>query len=141
MNMSAQQLENIARQVIEEGFNRGNYSALDNLFAPGYREHQFGLNPGLQGLKDDIRGLRAAFPDFCLTIDAVVTQGEEVWMRGTARGTHLGPFMGMPPSGKTFTVQVFDSLRITDGKVVDHWGVPDRFHLMAQLGALPTPAR
>lgn len=139
--MSAQSLEHIAHQAVEEGFNRGNYSALDDLFSPNYREHQFGLKPTLEGLKDDIRSLRAAFPDFRLTIEETVTQGDAVWMRGTARGTHLGPFMGMPPTGKSFAVQVFDSVIIADGKIVDHWGVPDRFHLMKQLGAIPTPNR
>lgn len=139
--MLAKQLEQIAHRVVEEGFNQGNYSALDNLFALDYEEHQFGLKPTLDGLKADIRSLRAAFPDFHLTIDETVTNGDEVWLRGTARGTHLGPFFGMPPTGRPFTIQVFDAVRIADGKIVDHWGVPDRFHLMAQLGARPMPTR
>jgi predicted ester cyclase len=139
--MSTQQLEHIARQVVEEGFNRGDYSALDDLVSPDHVEHQFGLKPNLEGMKEDIRGLRTAFPDFHLTVEDTVTQGDVVWMRGTARGTHLGSFMGRAPTGRNFAVQVFDSVRIADGKIVEHWGVPDRFHLMAQLGALPSPAR
>ena len=53
----------VLRLVIEEGFNKGNYDALDALFAPDYRERQFGLKTALEGFKDDIRFLRKAFSD------------------------------------------------------------------------------
>jgi predicted ester cyclase len=52
-----------------------------------------------------------------------------------ARGTNLGGFMG-PPNGKSFRVAVFDECRFEDGIIVDHWGAPDRFALLAQLGLL-----
>jgi hypothetical protein len=55
--------------------------------------------------------------------------------------THRGQFMGLPPMGKSFAIAVVDICRFENGKIVEHWGVPDRFHLMAQLGALPRPPR
>jgi predicted ester cyclase len=54
----------------------------------------------------------------------------------TARGTNLGGFMG-PPNGKSFEGTIMDIIRFKDGKIIDHWGVPDRFAIMAQIGALP----
>jgi hypothetical protein len=54
----------------------------------------------------------------------------------TARGTNRGGFMG-PPNGKTFEVTVFDQCRFKGGKIVEHWGSPDRFALLAQLDLLP----
>lgn len=59
-NGSPEQNQEVLRRVIEEGFNKGNYAALDSLFAPGYREHQFGLKTALEGLKEDIHNLRTA---------------------------------------------------------------------------------
>jgi predicted ester cyclase len=56
----------------------------------------------------------------------------------TARGTNLGPFMG-PPTGKRMDIIVMDILRFKDGLIVAHWGSPDRFAAMAQLGLLPQP--
>jgi len=32
-----------------------------------------------------------------------------------------------------------DIFRFEDGKIVEHWGVPDRFHQLAQLDLLPRP--
>jgi predicted ester cyclase len=137
--MSRIQNQEVLRRVIEEGFNKGNYAALDPLFAPSYVEHQFGLKPTLEGLKQDIQQLRHAFPDFHLTIEDIVSDGDKVWIRMTAQGTNHGPFFG-PPTGKPMRITVFDICRFEDGKIVEHWGVPDRFAVMAQLGLLPRPS-
>ena len=136
--MSTEQNQDVLRRVIEEGFNKGNYDALDALFASDYVEYQFGLKPTLPGLKEDIQFLRTAFPDFHLTIEDMVAEDDKVWIRMTARGTNRGPFMG-PPTGKSMTITVFDVCRFENGKIVEHWGVPDRFAVMAQLGLLPRP--
>jgi predicted ester cyclase len=42
-----------------------------------------------------------------------------------------------PPNGKTFEITVYDSLRFEDGQIVEHWGTPDRFALLQQLGLMP----
>lgn len=133
--------QNIAtfRRVIEEGFNKGNMAALDDCFAPGYLEHQFDLPPTLEGFKESIRYLRHTFAEFSLTIEDIIAQKDMVWMRMTGRGTHSQEFMGRPPTGTSFTITVVDICRFEKGKIVEHWGAPDRFHLIAQLGFLPKP--
>lgn len=136
--MSTQQNLDAFRQVIAEAFNKGNYDALRQYFDPDFVEHQFGLHATIEGMQGDIQFLRTAFPDFNLTIEDLVTDGDKVWARMTARGTNLGGFMG-PPNGKNFRVAVFDTVRFEDGKIVEHWGSPDRFALLAQLGLLPQP--
>jgi predicted ester cyclase len=124
------------RRVIAEAFNKGNYDVLPDHFNPGFIEHQFGLHPTIEGVQADIQYLRTAFPDFNLTIEDMVADGDKVWARMTGRGTNQGGFMG-PPNGKSFKIAVFDQVRFEDGKIVEHWGSPDRFALMAQLGLLP----
>lgn len=130
-------MKEVFRRVIEEGFSKGDLDALDQCFPPTFEEHQFGLPPTLEGLKRQIRELRAAFPDLNLTIEDVVVDGDKLWARMTARGTHQGPLMGRPPTGKSFTITVIDVCRFEEGKIVEHWGVPDRFAQMHQLGLLP----
>ncbi len=139
INGSPEQNQDVLRRVIEEGFNKGNYAALDPLFATGYREHQFGLKTTLQGFKEDIHYLRTGFPDIHLTIEDSTADADTVWIRMTARGTNRGPFLG-PPTGKPITITVMDVCRFENGKIVEHWGVPDRFAVMAQLGLLPQSA-
>ena len=134
--MSIEGNKTALRQVIEEAFNKGNYAVLRDIFNPNFVEHQFGLHPTIEGMQGDIQFLRTAFPDFTLTIEEMIADGDRVWLRMTARGTNLGGFMG-PPNGKSFRITVVDICRFEDGKIVEHWGVPDRFALLAQLGLLP----
>jgi predicted ester cyclase len=93
-----------------------------------------------EGLKRTILGLRAAIPDLRFTLDEIVVAGDKVWARMTAYGTNTGPFMGRPPTGKPYTITVIDICRFADGKIVEHWGVPDRFAMLDQLGLLRPPA-
>jgi predicted ester cyclase len=134
--MSVDQNQAAMRRIINEAFNKGNYSVLRDHFDPGFVEHQFALHATIEGMQGDIQFLRNAFPDFTLTIEDMVTQGDRIWVRMTARGTNRGGFMG-PPNGKSFEIAVFDVVRFKDGKIVEHWGSPDRFALLAQLGLLP----
>ncbi|MEJ2597132.1 MAG: ester cyclase [Anaerolineales bacterium] len=134
--MSVEHNQAYMRRVIEEAFNKGNYSVLEEHFAPDFIENQFGLHATIEGMRGDIQFLRRAFPDFTLTIEDMLAYGDQVWVRMTGRGTNLGGFMG-PPNGKSFEIAVFDICRFKDGKIVEHWGSPDRFALLAQLGLLP----
>jgi predicted ester cyclase len=127
----------VFRTVIEQGFGGGNLDALDDCFADVFVEHQYGMPSTLDGLKQAIAGLRRAVPDLVHTIDEMIVHGDKVWARMTARGTHLGPLMGAAASGKSFSITVLDVCRFEGGRIVEHWGVPDRFALLHQLGLLP----
>jgi predicted ester cyclase len=138
--MSTEQNKEVFRRVIEEGFDQGNLDALDDCFAPAYAEHQFDLPPTLAELKGSIRYLRETFAPFHLTIEDMVADGDKVWARLTGRGTDSKGLMDRPPTGRSFAITVIDVCRFENGKIVEHWGVPDRFHQLAQLGLLPQPA-
>jgi predicted ester cyclase len=123
-------------RLIEEGFNKGNLSVIDELVAPDMKERQRGNSDGPEGTKEVIRTLRSWFPDFEMDAEDVAAVGDKVWMRFAARGTNLGPFMGNPPTGRKVRVDVIDIARFKDGKMVEHWGVPDQLGVMLQLGLL-----
>lgn len=123
-------------QLIEEAFNKGNLSVVDHLVAEDMKERQRGNNDGPEGMKEVVRTLRAWFPDFEMQAEDVVAAGDKVWIRFAARGTNLGPFMGNPPTGRTVLIDVIDIVRFKDGKIVEHWGVPDQLGVMLQLGLL-----
>lgn len=80
-----------------------------------------------------------AFPDLSFIVEELITHDDKVWGRMTARGTHKGQFGPLPPTSKKFEITVIDILRFKDGKLVEHWGVPDRLALLEQLGMKPPP--
>jgi predicted ester cyclase len=83
-----------------------------------------------------IASLRRAFPDFRLTIEDVAVSGDSVWLRMVATGTNTGPYMGHASTGRSIRIDVFDVIRVENGLMVEHWGVPDRLGVLSQLGLL-----
>ena len=129
--------EALYRRLIEEGFNQGNLAVVDEIVSPDAIEHQRGMKPGQEGVKGTIRYLRNAFPDFSLTIEELVVNGDKVWARQKGGGTNLGSFLGRPPTGLAMKTDVFDVCRFEDGKMVEHWGVPDQLGALQRLGHIP----
>lgn len=129
----------VLRRMLDDGFATGDTSVVDELCSPDLVEHQFGLSgtglEALDHLREAIRQVHAAIPDMRYTIEDFVESGDTVWVRVIGRGRATGPFFG-PPSGRPVEVTVFDVARVVDGRIVEHWGVPDRFALLAQTGVL-----
>ena len=134
-------IEAVYRRLIDEGFNQGDLSVVDELVAPDAREHQRGAEDGPEGAKKTITYLRSAFPDFKITIEEIAVSGNKIWARQRGGGTNAGKFAGHPPTGRIGFTDVIDVCRIEDGRIVEHWGVPDQLGMMLQLGLLPPPGR
>ncbi len=90
------------RRLLEEPFNKGDVSVLDEIIASNYKEHQHHWPTTLEGFKAAVHELRAAFPDLKMSIEDSVSTDNKVWVQVTCSGTHLGQFKGLPPSGKHF---------------------------------------
>ncbi len=129
------------RRAIDEGWNKGNLEAIDELFSPDFVEHQAGIATGRDGVKGSIRILRTSFPDLHLTFEDVIAEGDMVWARISARGTQDGPCMGLPATGRPVRLTVIDIVRVVDGRLVEHWGVADRFSVAQQIGLIPSGPR
>jgi C-1 hydroxylase len=78
-----------------------------------------------------------AFPDLNFRIDNLVAERDLVSTRMTARATHQAEFMGVPASGKEITCSVMGLIRISNGKIIEHWNVMDELHLLQQIGLIP----
>jgi predicted ester cyclase len=132
--------EDLFRTIIEDGFSNGDVSVIDDIASPDFVEHQYGFSPpDATGVKEAITSLHQAFPDFSLTIEELVSSDDKVWGRMTGRGTHEGELGTMPPTGKEMEITVIDIMRFEDGKLIEHWGIADRFAMMDQLGMRPPP--
>ena len=131
--------EQLFRILIEQGFSKGDVTIFDKYTSPDFIENQHGMKPqNVEGVKNAIRYLHKAFEDFSLNIEDIVSYEDKVWGR-TGRGTQIGQFGPMPPTGKKIEITVIDIMRFKDGKLIEHWGVPDRLAAMEQLGMKPPP--
>ena len=142
--MSLEENKALVRRVTEEVFNKKNVAALDEFFAPNLVPN----NPLPPGMSRDREGYRqlttailTAFPDFRVTIEDMVAEGDKVVVRATTRGTQEGDFMGAPATGKHATWSEIFIWRIEGGKVVETWAEVDRLGMMQQLGVVPPPGQ
>ena len=70
---------NVVRRFIEEVLNQGKLDAAGQFFWEDMVEQVPlpGQGPGLEGLKDALRGLRAAFPDMHWTVQEQIAEGNK----------------------------------------------------------------
>jgi steroid delta-isomerase-like uncharacterized protein len=132
----------VLSRLVEGFWEKGDASVIDKVFAPDFVDHNPmpGAAPGLEGLKQLMLPLRAAFSNSRTTVDDMVAEGDKVAWRWTFRGTHAGLLMGIPATGKQITITGITVDRIARGKIVERWHQLDMMGLMQQLGVIPARA-
>jgi len=134
-------LKGVMRRLYD-AFNAGDQHALDAIVADGFVEHEDtpGIPPGKDGLKQFVAMLHKAFPDVVFRVADVASEADKVWARVVVTGTQRGDYFGIPPTGRTIHIEVFDVCRIAGSQITEHWGLSDQMGVMRQLGVLPPPA-
>jgi steroid delta-isomerase-like uncharacterized protein len=82
----------------------------------------------------------AAFPDIHVTEETLIGEGDKVVLRARMRGTHRGPFRGIPPTGRTVESTAVDIYTLVAGQIAELVRTADTLELLQQLGVAPTPA-
>jgi steroid delta-isomerase-like uncharacterized protein len=135
--------KNIARRLMEEGWNKGRLEVVDELMSPGCRFHDPvfpSLTNGAGNYKQHMQSCKGGFPDLKFTIEDTIAERNEVVQHWTARGTHRGAFLGMPATNKSAAVSGTSIVRIEKGKIVEQWSDWNLLSLMERLG-LAAPAQ
>jgi steroid delta-isomerase-like uncharacterized protein len=140
-NIMSDQNKALSRRVVEEGYDKGNMTAIGELFAANHVNHSAppGIPAGVEGIKAFVGMYRTAFPDLRNTVSLQVAEGDKVVTHWSATGTNKGSFMGMPPTGKSATITGTTIDRIAGGKIVETWTTFDQVQMMQQLGVIPAP--
>ena len=145
--MSSEVNKALSRRLIEEAWNQGKIEVVDEIVAGDFVLHD--PTAPERRTRDDykqwIAESRTAFPDFQLTLDDELVDGEQIATRWTARGTHQGnlvqPTGAIPPTGQQIKIIGITIARYANGKVVEGWQVGDTLGFLMQLGVLPAPAQ
>ena len=140
--MSAADNKAITQRFFDEVINGRNFDVIDEMVADDFVEHEsFPGNPtvGPEAPRANMQMFAASFPDFRITPDVMIGEGDLVAVMATMTGTHRGEFMGIPPTNKSFEVQVMDVIQYRDGKAIAHWGLTDQGAMMEQLGLMEPP--
>ena len=133
----------LGRREIEEVFNGTNLDAADEIYAADFVDHDRAFSREMHGpeeMKQYVGVFHSAFPDFRVTLEDQIAEGDKVVNRWTVRGTHRGEFQGISPTGKEVEFTGIHTSTINEeGKLQESWENYDALGLMQQLGAIPAP--
>ena len=137
----SKQNETLVRQFIDRYLNTGDESVLGEFLTPDCRLY---CNAKCEasdpaGYDDLVSKFRAAFPDLDHALDEILSTDDRVAYRWTNRGTHLGEFEGIPPTGKRIEFTGTTIFRFRNGRIADERTSVDLLALMEQLGVIPVP--
>lgn len=135
--MSIEENKALVRRHFEDLLNGWNLDLVDEIFSPDYVHHhpdRDNLKPGIAGVKQFLAQAANAFPDSHILIEDICAEGDKVWVRTSSQGTHLGDYLGLPPTGKVVRKRSMDIFRIQDGRFVEHWDIMDELGTWLQLG-------
>lgn len=138
--MHAEDLKKLNEHFYDEVFGRRHIEAIDELLTDDFIEHTPapGQATDRQGTKDFIGKLLQALPDLRLRIENQTAEGDMIATVVRMSGIHTSEFMGVPATGRRFSVIVMDTGRVRDGRFSEHWGLVDTSALMTQLGMNPS---
>jgi predicted ester cyclase len=130
----------VVRRYLEEIVNQGNFEIANDIFAPNYVNHSAGAGIG-QGLAEFLRSIanvRAAFPDWQVTVEEMVAEGDLVVDRIRISATHTGSVNGIAASGQRIDTLAMHMWRVVDGKLAELWYSTDALpHVAAALVRMP----
>lgn len=123
MSVDGEEMKALVRRLEVAGIE-GDVSELD--------EH-----PGYWQMRQVMPRIRRAFPDLTTSVQRQVAEGELVASFSILSGTHLGRFLGIPPTGKRVSFQHVTIDRVRDGRVLEHNGETGWLGVLVELGILP----
>ncbi|HSI30007.1 MAG TPA: ester cyclase [Miltoncostaeaceae bacterium] len=139
--MDPEAMRRFAVERVEALFNRGEIDRIEEFVTPDFVNHEAwpGEDPGYEGFRLRMRRLHEAISDLRMEVHEVVADGDLVAYRATLSGTHTGPLLGIPATGRPFRVQHMHMLRMRDGRASEHWATRDDLGMLQQLGIIPGP--
>lgn len=136
----------MTRQQIEELFARReraqfrhDVDALSALFAADavvQSPTAGGTVQGRSAIAEITRAWYVGFPDVVFATDLLVIDGEHAVWVGESRGTDTGGFLGLPPTGKPFSLPMMSLCTLKDGFIVHERRIYDFTGLLMQIGVL-----
>ena len=136
-SMSLEANKALVRRLVEEGINAGRLGVAAALLAPDYVGHSpTGDTYDREGWRQALLILRTTFPDYRLTIEDLVAEGDRVVWRWTMHGTDRGGLVGRPATDQPVTMYGINIERVADGLIAETWTSSDHTPMLQALGLL-----
>lgn len=131
-------IKSLVRRYYEEVVSTGAIDRIQEFIGAEYVEvHDNVAYPlGIEGAIQHVVGVRATYPDLVLRVDHQIAEGEWVATSVTMRGTQLGEWAGIRPTGKPIEVTAVNIDRVVEGRIVQHGGAANLLGPLLAVGAV-----
>jgi predicted ester cyclase len=126
----------VAARVFEDIYNRRDFAAASEIYAPGFINHGEARDHSLAEDLAASRGWCAAFPDLHVTVEKSVAEGDLVTFLWTAEGTNTGTGNGLHASGEHVKLRGISIWRVANGRLAEEWSAFDEDRVLRATGAL-----
>lgn len=142
--MSFEQNKAIVRRFLEDIVNRGQFEIAEEIFAVDYINHTAGggIGSGRDGFVKSIKAARAAFPDWTVTVNAMIADGDLVCDHVSIRATHSGQAPGgAVPTHEAIAGEAMHLWRLSDGRLAEGWYYVTPEVILKVFAALSVPTQ
>ncbi len=132
-------IERLMQDLIA-AWNSHNIDRALKLYATDYAGEDVGRtqhHQGQAGAREFISAYLKAFPDIEFSVDELIGEGERAALMWTARGTHRGEIMHIPPTNRPVKIRGVSLLTVKHNKVHRATYVWDVAGLLRNIGLLP----
>jgi predicted ester cyclase len=122
--MELERKKELVRRLVGEAINDDNAAVLDEVCTERLATE----------LRRWFAPFRAGFPDWRQEIVELVAEGDTVVARCRCRGTNLGEWLGVAPTGRSMEVDEVWFFTTAQGRLDQMWGLEDTWGRLLQLG-------
>jgi steroid delta-isomerase-like uncharacterized protein len=134
--MSTTENKELVRRFVQEVFVEGRVESVEALVADEFVSHTWGpAGSGKADLERATARMAGVLADVAFSVEDIIAEDDRVAVRLTASATQVGELMGLPASGKRYTIGEIHIFRIAEGRIVEHWHQYDQPAMLRQLGA------
>jgi predicted ester cyclase len=136
--MSVEVNVTLVQEWVDAIWNGGKLDLLGRFHPPVFENH--GRETTIEDTKQWHQTNRTTFPDIAYTIEDIVSTGDRVTFRWTARATHQGMLWNfIPPTGKEINWSGMHMLRLKNNQIIEVWALQDTLIQLQQMGVTIQP--
>lgn len=120
-----------------------NYHEVDEIaafYAPDYEGTDIAEGvpqKGREGIQKAFNRYFAAFPDLQFSKEKIIVQGDDVVLQWTANGTHRGPLLNIPASGRKINLRGVSIFVVKNRLICQGIHIWDLAGFLRNIGLLP----
>lgn len=143
MTTDAERNKRTVARFYQEALVGRDLAVLDQLLDARFIDHAPAQLPptpdrGRDEVARELKALQVGLSDLRMATSHLIGEGDRVTHVGVMSGTHSGPLLGVPATGRPVRSRAITFFRLAGDRIVDRWAIADVVGILAQVRS-PSP--